>query len=59
MSTIFRKMTNGFRSEWGKELFADIRSIINTAKRQGLSAFEAIKKALSSSASFLSPASGE
>lgn len=47
MSTIFRKVTNGFRSEWGKDLFANVRSIVNTGKRQGLSAFQSIKKVLS------------
>jgi transposase len=46
MSTIFRKVTNGFRSDWGRDLFADIRSIVNTGKRQGLSAFQAISAAL-------------
>jgi transposase len=45
-SVIFRKVTNGFRSDWGKDLFADVRSIINTGKRQGLSAFESILAAL-------------
>lgn len=47
LSVIFRKVTNGFRSDWGKNLFAAVRSIVNTGKRQGLSAFEAIKNALS------------
>jgi len=46
MSVIFRKVTNGFRSEWGKDLFAEIRSVMNTGKRQGLSAFESISAAL-------------
>jgi transposase len=46
MSTIFRKVTNGFRSDWGRDLFANIRSIVNTGKRQGLSAFQAISAAL-------------
>ena len=46
MSTIFRKVTNCFRSDWGRDLFADIRSIINTGKRQGLSPFEAINSAI-------------
>jgi transposase len=45
-SVIFRKITNGFRSEWGRDLFADVRSIVNTGKRQGLSAFQAILTAL-------------
>ncbi len=47
MSTIFRKVTNGFRSEWGRDLFANVRSVVNTGKRQGLSAFQSIKNALS------------
>jgi transposase len=57
LSAIFRKVTNGFRSIWGRDLFAAVRSIVNTGKRQGLSAFEAIKNALSppSSLPFLSP----
>ncbi len=54
LSVIFRKVTNGFRSDWGSDLFAAVRSIINTGKRQGLSAFEAIKNALSPP-TFLSP----
>ena len=45
-SVIFRKVTNGFRSDWGRDLFAQIRSVVNTGKRQGLSAFEAILVAL-------------
>jgi transposase len=36
---IFQHVTNGFRPEWGRDLFADIRSIVNTGQRQGLSAF--------------------
>jgi transposase len=45
-SVIFRKVTNGFRSDWGRDLFAAVRSIVNTGKRQGLSAFESILTAL-------------
>jgi transposase len=40
-SVIFRKVTNGFRSDWGKDLFAAVRSIVNTGRRKGFSAFEA------------------
>lgn len=47
MSTIFRKVTNCFRSDWGKDLFAAVRSVVNTGARQGLTAYEAICKALS------------
>jgi transposase len=31
-SVIFRHVTNGLRSEWGRDLFADIRSIVNTGQ---------------------------
>jgi transposase len=47
-SVVFRKVTHGFRSNWGAELFAQVRSLINTAQRQGISAFEAISRALTS-----------
>ena len=47
-SVIFRKVTNGFRSEWGAELFSKVRSLIGTAQRQGISAFDAISRSLTS-----------
>jgi transposase len=47
-SVVFRKVTHGFRSDWGAQLFAQVRSIVNTARRQGISAFDAIARALSS-----------
>jgi transposase len=55
MSTVFRKVTNGFRSEWGRDLFAAVRSVVNTGKRQGLSAYQAIQKALSPLSSLFEP----
>lgn len=55
MSTIFRKVTNGFRSEWGRDLFAAVRSVVNTGKRQGLSALKAIQRALSPGLSLFQP----
>jgi transposase len=45
-SVIFRKVTNGFRSGWGRDLFANIRSIINIGLRQGLSPFQSFFEAL-------------
>lgn len=54
LSVIFRKVTNGFRSDWGRDLFADVRSIVNTGKRQGLSAFQAIAVALNPAKSLFS-----
>ena len=55
MSTVFRKVTNGFRSDWGRDLFAAVRSVVNTGKRRGLSAFQAIQKALSPMGSLFDP----
>jgi transposase len=48
-STVFRKVTNGFRSQWGADLFAAVRSLVNTARRQGISAFDVICRAITSS----------
>jgi transposase len=45
-STTFRKVTNGFRSEWGAHFFADVRSVVETGRRLGLSAVDAIRKTL-------------
>jgi len=47
MNTIFRKVTNGFRPNIEQNLFANVLSIVNTGKRQGLSAFQSIKKDIS------------
>ena len=55
MSTVFRKVTNGFRSDWGRDLLAAVRSVVNTGKRQGLSAYQAIQQALSPSGSLFEP----
>ena len=38
----YRKVTGGFRSNWGADLFAAIRSVIGTAKRRGIDAYQAI-----------------
>ena len=42
----FRKITNGFRTEWGARLYADIRSVIETARRRSIGALEAIRLTL-------------
>ena len=42
LGVIFRKVTNGTRSEWGAEFFAAARSVIGTGRLNGLSPFEAI-----------------
>jgi transposase len=43
---IFRKVTNCFRSEWAAHLYADIRSVIETARRKAIGALEAIRLTL-------------
>ena len=53
---IFRKITNGFRTQWGADLYADIRSVRETARRRGLSSLEAIRLTLSKSQLPLKPA---
>ena len=42
----YRKITNGFRSEWGALQYGNIRSIIETARRQAIGPLQAIKAAL-------------
>lgn len=54
-STVFRKVTTGVRSQWGRDLFAAVRSVVNTGKRHGLSAYQAIQKALSPVGSLFEP----
>lgn len=46
MSVIFRKVTNGFRSTWGAKVYADVCSIVATARLAGATALAAIKAAL-------------
>jgi transposase len=45
-SVIFRRVTNGFRSLWGAKVYADLRSIVGTGRRNGRSALTAIRAAL-------------
>jgi transposase len=47
-SVVFCKVTHGFCSDWGAELFAQVRSLVNTARHQSISAFQAISHALAS-----------
>ncbi|MGA3065107.1 MAG: transposase [Methylocystis sp.] len=42
-AVIFRKVTYCFRSAWGAELYADIRSVIETGRRRAIDGFEAIR----------------
>jgi transposase len=46
-SVIFRKVTNGFRCEWGAETYAAFRSVVSTAKANGASVLETVRFVLS------------
>ena len=43
---VYRKITNGFRQEWGAHLYVDIRSVIETARRRSVRAVDAIRLTL-------------
>ena len=40
------KVTGGFRSNWGADLFAAVRSVVGTAARHGIDAYQAIQTIL-------------
>ena len=46
---IYRKVTNGFRSEWAAKLYADVRSVIETGRRRCIRAIDAIRLTLQGS----------
>jgi len=43
---MYRNVTGGFRSTWGADLYAPVRSNVGTAAKQGVHAFDAIRAAL-------------
>ncbi len=43
---IFRKVTNCFRSAWGAALYANVRSVLETARRRGIAILDAIRLTL-------------
>lgn len=45
-SVIFRKVTNGFRSDWGAKVYADLCSIVATGRLNAQSPLDAIRAAL-------------
>jgi transposase len=45
-SVIFRKITNGFRSDWGAKAYADLCSVVATGRLSGLNPLAAIRTAL-------------
>ena len=46
-SVIFRKVTNGFRCEWGAETYAAFRSVVSTAKANRASVFDTVRFVIS------------
>ena len=46
---VFRKVTNCFRSEWAAHLYADIRSVVETARRRAIGVLDAIRETLNGS----------
>jgi transposase len=44
---MYRKVTGGFRSDWGADLCASVKSVIGTAQRQGIDAYNALLLVLS------------
>ena len=44
---VYRKVTGGFRSAWGPDLCAAIKSVVGTAARRGIDAYHAILAVLS------------
>jgi transposase len=48
----YRKVTGGFRSNWGADLFAGVRSVVGTASRQGNNAYQAIRAVLNGESVF-------
>jgi transposase len=43
---VFRKVTNCFRSVWGADLSASVRSVVETARRRGVRTLDAIRLTL-------------
>jgi transposase len=41
-SVVHRKVTNGFRSEWGAKAYAALQTIIATAKHKGQDIFQTL-----------------
>jgi transposase len=45
-SVIFRKVTNGFRSHWGAQVYADLCSIVATGRLAGRTPLSSLRQAL-------------
>ena len=51
-SVVFRKVTGGFRSDWGAKVHAGYRSITGTARLRGQAALEAVRDFLDGKPAF-------
>ncbi len=49
-SVIFRKVTNGFRSEWGAQTYAAFRSVVSTAKANRRAVLDDLRRVLATPA---------
>jgi transposase len=45
-AVIFRKVTQGFRADWGADFYAGVRSVVDTGRLHGVSALAAIRRVL-------------
>jgi transposase len=54
-SVIYRKVTNGFRSDWGAKVYADLCSIVSTGRLHGRSPLAAIRAVLTGRAAPATP----
>ena len=52
-SVIYRKVTGGFRTAWGAALYANLLSILESARRQARSVFEVLASVFASHPQFL------
>jgi transposase len=43
-SVIYRKVTNGFRSQWGAQAYAAVQTVVATVQRKGQCVFQALVK---------------
>jgi len=51
-SVIYRKVTGGFRTDWGADLYAHVISILETTRRQGRDFLEVLTAVLAGQAAF-------
>ena len=51
-SVIRRKVTGGFRTQWGAKVYADLTSVLETARRQGRQLFQTLADVLAGKPAF-------